>query len=864
MSAVTEDSEQRQQPDLMMSARQALAERFRASGLVAPCSVPPVQYLAPETAVPRPGDDALYPYQVHVRRSLEALFTDARRSNLLLHSPTGSGKTFLIEEAARQARLQPNWRVFVAEPLIYLAVQIHARILEKGLLPARGTGAIGLLTGSVKDCEDDPDDCAMIVGTFEVISRLSESWHEDSPVSRLVIIDEIHYIDTDRGSVIQEILHASRNSIVAGLSGTLPNAAQVARYLSCVNELPTIMTGARERPIPLRYSYYSIEDDRCWILRPAPKGRSPGLDPRQIGGLKRQQLLACIRSLEAYESLPMLFILFSCKELDDMADWAASAVDYLNKSERAHVTMAFTRLLNSIPEEDHPLFAPLRLLALKGIGKHHSHLPSHYLELVSELAEKGILRLVFSSSTLSAGINLPVKTVVICSARMPSQNAGFETVSPLLFKQLAGRAGRPGYGETEGYCVIVGYTSKGYDTAQALISRELPHVKFNDDITVGTLLRGRRQGRSIAFERSVFASPELRGQLAVGTETYECWMREWHTASRSLGTPSGDEISLVDCMRLAKSLQAVLAAIDAAPMVFECAVGLNRQSTSCWLLSHGLGFYTVSSEATETIDQYWLKWQLTSLPQVGKRRKEIRRDNLDVFTAADELWQKHLKPLTCWACKDRSVWVWISFAYLYLQQTNDAHSMPELLTLESQRKREISSLYLQPDETLTTLGYAAAHIRALSHPCPLLDLCLGYTGGLDHLPVSLVVFASAALCDGRDKDESEDRTLLLHDWPVLQTLPEHSASRYVHAAKAWFYGFSLVEINEAWGVPAGVACRHIVRVVDVLRELGESSQLLQTEDLSRAVEAAYVTMRRGLPFLQRGLGAQSVRAVVEK
>ncbi|MEM9274269.1 MAG: DEAD/DEAH box helicase [Cyanobacteria bacterium P01_F01_bin.143] len=80
---------------------------------------------------------------------------------------------------------------------------------------------------------------------------------------------------------------------------------------------------------------------------------------------------------------------------------------------------------------------------LRGIASHHAGLLPAWKELVERLFELGLVKIVFATATLAAGINMPARTTVI-SALSKRTDAGHGMLTPSEFLQIAGRAGRRG------------------------------------------------------------------------------------------------------------------------------------------------------------------------------------------------------------------------------------------------------------------------------------------------------------------------------------------------------------------------------------------------------------------------------------
>ncbi|MEY2984905.1 MAG: antiviral protein [Cyanobacteriota bacterium] len=90
---------------------------------------------------------------------------------------------------------------------------------------------------------------------------------------------------------------------------------------------------------------------------------------------------------------------------------------------------------------------------LRGIAVHHAGVLPDMKTLVEKLFEQGLVKVVFATATLAAGINMPARTTVI-SALSKRTSEGHAMLSPSEFLQIAGRAGRRGM-DAEGHVVTV-------------------------------------------------------------------------------------------------------------------------------------------------------------------------------------------------------------------------------------------------------------------------------------------------------------------------------------------------------------------------------------------------------------------------
>jgi hypothetical protein len=85
----------------------------------------------------------------------------------------------------------------------------------------------------------------------------------------------------------------------------------------------------------------------------------------------------------------------------------------------------------------------------RGIVLHHGKMPGLLARLLIQLIDEKIANIVIATSTLSEGVNLPFETVLI-----PSLLRSQKLIKTRDFRNLVGRAGRPGYG-TEGRSLIL-------------------------------------------------------------------------------------------------------------------------------------------------------------------------------------------------------------------------------------------------------------------------------------------------------------------------------------------------------------------------------------------------------------------------
>lgn len=398
-----------------------------------------------------------FPLDDFQRDAIEAI---AEGHSVVVCVPTGSGKTIVAEYAAMRA-LAEGRKLFYTTPLKALSNQKYCDLRARF-----GEGNVGLLTGDVSVNRE----ARIVVMTTEIFRNLLYGGREDSTLLNhlgYVVLDECHYMnDAERGTVWEEsIIYCPENVQLVALSATVANASELADWINEVHH-DTRLIASNFRPVPLRFSYYDRE-----MLRPlfeAPgrlnrhlKGERVTRNRKgKVVGLRKGKIfqpVELIRLMHDKEMLPAIFFTFSRKDCDQYLEGTQSLV-LLTPDERA----LLARKVDEYIAQNDFLVGNQQLQYIRnGFASHHAGLLPGIKHLVEMLFQQGLIKAVFATETLAAGINMPARSTVITKISKRTQD-GHRRLTASEFLQMSGRAGRRGM-DPVGYVIVV---SSPYESAQ--------------------------------------------------------------------------------------------------------------------------------------------------------------------------------------------------------------------------------------------------------------------------------------------------------------------------------------------------------------------------------------------------------------
>jgi ATP-dependent RNA helicase HelY len=402
-------------------------------------------------------------------RSMQALESGG---SVLVAAPTGSGKTVVAEYAVERA-LGHHRKAFYTTPLKALSNQ------KFGDFTARyGSRRVGLLTGDNSINSEAP----VVVMTTEVLRNMLYESSSTLDALEVVVLDEVHYLqDPYRGAVWEEVLiHLPLSVAVVCLSATVSNAEEFGEWIGALRG-PTRVVIEERRPVPLRSLYLvgrevhdmHVQHDGHLIPNPylvsldQREVRVRTWRPRAAGRYGRTQLARMERPREGHRRvyvptreevvarldeegmLPAIYFVFSRAGCDASVRYLMEAgLRLTSKGENARIRELADRQVAWVEEEELSAlgYFELREALASGIAAHHAGMLPLFKEAVENLFARGLVKVVFATETLSLGINMPARTVVI-EDLWKFSGERHELLTPGEYTQLTGRAGRRGIDE---------------------------------------------------------------------------------------------------------------------------------------------------------------------------------------------------------------------------------------------------------------------------------------------------------------------------------------------------------------------------------------------------------------------------------
>ncbi len=376
---------------------------------------------------------------------IDAVESINKNFNVLVVAPTGSGKTYIAEKAIEKYTKQ-NQKVIYTTPIKALSNQKYNDFRELNL-------DTGLLTG---DRSLNPES-ELIVATTEILRNMIYSNDKRLEKIGLIVLDEVHYLaDTERGTTWEEIIiHAPQNIKFLFLSATIRNKEEFHNWIVSLRG-KTSLIHSNIRPVPLEISLVGVNphNEQLKIIKSSKDKRNNKIFKfeKQYKKYKRPHLGFQLDYLNLNKLTPSIFFYFSRDRVETKARQAATNRKKIKKAEE--LKDIFNQVFSSLDSSQYELLNLDELLWMwvRGIGYHHAGLAPIVKEFVEYLFLNRYINFLFATETLSLGLNLPAKSIVI-DRLYKFDGIKTRLINQSEFLQLTGRAGRRGI-DVKGFAFV--------------------------------------------------------------------------------------------------------------------------------------------------------------------------------------------------------------------------------------------------------------------------------------------------------------------------------------------------------------------------------------------------------------------------
>src|SRR5215207_7734346 len=412
------------------------------------------------------GYDSLYPIQ-------EQAISNGllRGENLLITSPTASGKTLIAIMAALK-KMEKKEKVIYMTPLRSLATEKYHDFLElnsinfisnnKNLATVtknidfekkslaknkkregrKKSFIVKLAMGNYDSPGNDLLNADIVILTNEKLDALIRNDSELLSNVGLFVIDEIHLMgDKDRGPTLEMMITKIKRfyqAQILALSATVSNSKDIAEWLNCKlienNWRPTeLLEGVYDSGIVRMNNNTKIKINTYYNFQSIPV--SVAIDSLESGG--QAIIFAETRKRAASLAAKSVEGVFKLLDKDQKEKAKKSALQLSKISDDTDITKNLIEMVS------------------KGVGFHHAGLSQPIREIIGDSFKQGVIKLLVATPTLAAGVNLPARRVVLSSILRYDYDIGTNIpISILDYKQFCGRAGRPQY-DTFGEAIII-------------------------------------------------------------------------------------------------------------------------------------------------------------------------------------------------------------------------------------------------------------------------------------------------------------------------------------------------------------------------------------------------------------------------
>ncbi|MEM1566673.1 MAG: DEAD/DEAH box helicase, partial [Candidatus Bathyarchaeia archaeon] len=370
--------------------------------------------------------------------------------NLVLASPTASGKTLVAELCALKHVLEKDGKVLYLTPLRALANEKYEEF-EKYSAITKSDGkrvSVGISTGDYDSSDPWLEHYDIIVATNEKVDSLLRHKAKWLDEVSLVVADEVHLLnEVERGPTLEVVLarlmQTNPDIQILALSATINNVEEIAGWLRA----GYITT--EWRPITLKEGVLFHDEIQF-----------KNGDARKIEKEVKNPAINLALHTVKTGGQALIFAVTRKSAVALAKKTAKKIEEVLSKPAKRALEREAERILGA--GEKTRISELLAELVKRGVAFHHAGLGSEHRKIIEDSFREGKIKVLTATPTLAFGVNLPARTVIIYDYRRYEPGYGYYPISVLEYKQMCGRAGRPKYDKI-GEAVIVARTADEAD-----------------------------------------------------------------------------------------------------------------------------------------------------------------------------------------------------------------------------------------------------------------------------------------------------------------------------------------------------------------------------------------------------------------
>ncbi|MGD0028582.1 MAG: DEAD/DEAH box helicase [Candidatus Bathyarchaeia archaeon] len=380
--------------------------------------------------------------------------------NLVLASPTASGKTLVAEFCALKHVLERNGKIIYLTPLRALANEKFDDFKKYSALTKKNGDhiRIGISTGDFDSTDPWLERYDIIITTNEKSDSLLRHRAKWMDEISLVIADEVHLLnDAERGPTLEVVLarlmQVNPDIQVLALSATISNVDEIAAWLKAEH------VTTEWRPVPLKEGVL-LHDEIQY------KNGDARRIEKQATDSSTNLVLSTIKS----GGQSLVFASTRKNAVTLAKKFAGEVEEILSKPAKRSLEHEADKILTA--GERTRISESLAELVKRGTAFHHAGLGGSHRRIIEDAFRQGKIKVLTATPTLAFGVNLPARTVVIQDYRRYEAGYGYYPISVLEYKQMAGRAGRPKYDKV-GEAILIAKTpdEAGYLLESYILAR---------------------------------------------------------------------------------------------------------------------------------------------------------------------------------------------------------------------------------------------------------------------------------------------------------------------------------------------------------------------------------------------------------